>query len=88
MELEQRRLLPIYIMRLTKEIKGSVKFEKVNFCYPSRPEIKVARNLNIIAREGESIALVGASGCGKSTVVQLLERFYVPNSGVIQDIQV
>ncbi|EYC28977.1 hypothetical protein Y032_0007g3528 [Ancylostoma ceylanicum] len=64
-------------------IEGSAKLEKVNFCYPSRPEVKVARNLNLIAGNGQTIALVGASGCGKSTVVQLLERFYSPNTGVI-----
>ncbi|EPB78162.1 ABC transporter, ATP-binding protein [Ancylostoma ceylanicum] len=65
-------------------IEGSAKLEKVNFCYPSRPEVKVARNLNLIAGNGQTIALVGASGCGKSTVVQLLERFYSPNTGVIK----
>ncbi|RCN52953.1 ABC transporter, ATP-binding protein, partial [Ancylostoma caninum] len=65
-------------------IEGSARLEKVNFCYPSRPEVKVARNLNLIAQNGQTIALVGASGCGKSTVVQLLERFYCPNTGVIK----
>ncbi|ETN79014.1 ABC transporter, ATP-binding protein, partial [Necator americanus] len=69
---------------MRQTINGSIKVEKVNFCYPSRPEVKVARNLNLIARSGEMIALVGASGCGKSTVVQLLERFYTPNSGTIK----
>ncbi|KAL6743950.1 hypothetical protein Aduo_016931 [Ancylostoma duodenale] len=65
-------------------IEGSVRVEKVNFCYPSRPGVKVARNLNLIAQSGQTIALVGASGCGKSTVVQLLGRFYCPNTGVIK----
>ncbi|CAJ0588656.1 unnamed protein product [Cylicocyclus nassatus] len=67
-----------------QEIEGSAKLEKVNFCYPSRPDVKVARNLNLFARKGQTIALVGASGCGKSTIVQLLERFYAPDSGVIK----
>ncbi|KHJ86604.1 ABC transporter, ATP-binding protein, partial [Oesophagostomum dentatum] len=44
----------------------------------------VARNLNLVAHEGQTIALVGSSGCGKSTAVQLLERFYSPDSGIIK----
>ncbi|VDM70849.1 unnamed protein product [Strongylus vulgaris] len=70
--------------RFFQKIEGSVKVEKVNFSYPSRPDVKVARNLNMIARTGQAIALVGASGCGKSTVIQLLERFYEPDSGNIK----
>ncbi|KAK6013103.1 ABC transporter, ATP-binding protein [Ostertagia ostertagi] len=66
------------------EISGSVKIERsVNFSLSARPDGKVARNLNLIARSGQAIALVGASGCGKSTVIQLLERFYEPDSGNI-----
>ncbi|WKY13006.1 hypothetical protein Q1695_004098 [Nippostrongylus brasiliensis] len=68
----------------TPEVKGSLKVEKVEFSYPSRPDVKVARNLNLNAQSGQSIALVGASGCGKSTVVQLLERFYDPDGGSIK----
>ncbi|KAK6757398.1 hypothetical protein RB195_015304 [Necator americanus] len=68
----------------TPKIEGSVKVEKINFSYPSRPDIKVARNLNLVARSGQAIALVGASGCGKSTVIQLLERFYEPDTGNIK----
>uniref|UniRef100_A0A183FX85 ABC transporter domain-containing protein n=1 Tax=Heligmosomoides polygyrus TaxID=6339 RepID=A0A183FX85_HELPZ len=68
----------------TPDIDGSVKVEDVDFSYPSRPDVKVARNLNLIAEKGQSIALVGVSGSGKSTIVQLLERFYEPNSGSIK----
>ncbi|KHJ75090.1 ABC transporter, ATP-binding protein, partial [Oesophagostomum dentatum] len=60
------------------------KVEKVNFSYPSRPDVKVAKNLNLIAQTGQAIALVGASGCGKSTIIQLLERFYEPDSGNVK----
>ncbi|WKY13009.1 hypothetical protein Q1695_004099 [Nippostrongylus brasiliensis] len=68
----------------TPEVNGSVSVEKVEFSYPSRPDVKVARNLNLTAKRGQSIALVGASGCGKSTVIQLLERFYEPDAGSIK----
>ncbi|VDO23678.1 unnamed protein product [Haemonchus placei] len=68
----------------TPELNGSIKVEKVTFSYPSRPDVKVAQNLNLMARCGQAIALVGASGCGKSTVIQLLERFYEPDSGNIK----
>ncbi|RCN52949.1 hypothetical protein ANCCAN_00944, partial [Ancylostoma caninum] len=67
----------------TPVIEGSVRVQKVDFSYPSRPDVKVARNLNLIAQNGQAVALVGASGCGKSTVIQLLERFYDPDSGNI-----
>ncbi|VDM59945.1 unnamed protein product [Angiostrongylus costaricensis] len=68
----------------TPVIQGSLKVEHVDFSYPSRPDVKVAKNLNLVARNGQAIALVGASGCGKSTVIQLLERFYEPDAGNIK----
>lgn len=55
---------------------GTVEFDRVNFTYPTRPDNRVYRNLSFNLDKGETIALVGASGCGKSTVVQLVERFY------------
>ena len=63
--------------------KGDITFTNVSFSYPSRPDVPVLMdfNLNIIA--GQKIALVGASGSGKSTIVKLLERFYTPSSGRI-----
>uniref|UniRef100_A0A158R1R3 ABC transporter domain-containing protein n=1 Tax=Nippostrongylus brasiliensis TaxID=27835 RepID=A0A158R1R3_NIPBR len=70
--------------RIKSEVNGSVSVEKVEFSYPSRPDVKVARNLNLTAKRGQSVALVGASGCGKSTVIQLLERFYEPDVGSIK----
>lgn len=63
--------------------QGAVRFDDVSFRYPSRPEIPVLQNLTITAAAGENIALVGASGAGKSTIVSLLLRFYEPNSGRI-----
>ena len=63
--------------------QGTVRFDEVSFHYPSRKEIPVLQNLSLEAAAGESIALVGASGAGKSTIVSLLLRFYEPDSGRI-----
>jgi ABC transporter fused permease/ATP-binding protein len=63
--------------------QGTVRFDDVSFRYPSRKEIPVLQNLTIEAAAGESIALVGTSGAGKSTIVSLLLRFYEPESGRI-----
>ena len=64
-------------------LQGSVRFDDVSFRYPSRKESPVLQNLSLEATAGESIALVGASGAGKSTIVSLLLRFYEPDSGHI-----
>ena len=53
------------------------------FHYPSRPEVKVLRGLNVSVSPGETLAVVGSSGSGKSTLVSLIERFYSPTVGII-----
>ncbi|CAF1339346.1 unnamed protein product, partial [Adineta steineri] len=55
---------------------GETDFNQVKFVYPSRPAVLVLNKLQLSIKSGQRIALVGASGCGKSTIVQLLERFY------------
>ncbi|CAF4050390.1 unnamed protein product, partial [Adineta steineri] len=55
---------------------GEIEFNQVKFVYPSRPTALVLNKLQLSIKSGQRIALVGASGCGKSTIVQLLERFY------------
>lgn len=62
-------------------IHGDVAFNKVSFHYPQRKDIKVLDELSFAAKRGEKIALVGASGAGKSTIASLLQRFYSPTSG-------
>uniref|UniRef100_A0AAQ4Q6T6 ABC-type xenobiotic transporter n=1 Tax=Gasterosteus aculeatus aculeatus TaxID=481459 RepID=A0AAQ4Q6T6_GASAC len=63
------------------KFEGNVHFESVFFNYPSRPDVPVLQGLNLKVSKGETLALVGSSGCGKSTTIQLLERFYDPREG-------
>ncbi|PQA54060.1 ABC transporter ATP-binding protein [Siphonobacter curvatus] len=69
---------------LTKvDLEGTIEFRNVEFNYPSRPDIQVLKKINLQVHRGEKIALVGYSGAGKSTIVQLLMRYYTPQSGQI-----
>jgi ATP-binding cassette subfamily B (MDR/TAP) protein 1 len=68
--------------RLT-EVTGQIHFNSVSFYYPQRPEVMVLDAFTLDIPAGSSVALVGQSGEGKSTIIQLLERFYDPTSGSI-----
>ncbi|TRD15399.1 ABC transporter transmembrane domain-containing protein [Palleronia caenipelagi] len=63
--------------------KGAVRFEDVSFAYPARPGIAALDHVTLDIKPGETVALVGPSGAGKTTVIQLLLRFYDPNAGQI-----
>ncbi|XP_058878458.1 ATP-dependent translocase ABCB1-like isoform X2 [Acipenser ruthenus] len=65
------------------QINGNIEFRNVHFTYPSRPDSKILQGVNLKVSSGQTIALVGSSGCGKSTTVQLLQRFYDPDEGTI-----
>ncbi|KAG9554844.1 ABC multidrug transporter SitT, partial [Aureobasidium melanogenum] len=62
---------------------SSVQMRDVHFSYPARPDVKVMNGLNIDIKPGQFAALVGPSGAGKSTVISLVERLYVPQSGSV-----
>lgn len=64
-------------------LDASIDFSKVEFAYPSRPDIKVLNDYTLNIPSGSTTALVGSSGSGKSTIVSLLQRFYDVNSGSI-----
>ena len=59
-----------------KNIKGKIEFRNVTFAYPTKLNINVLNGINLCIEPGQAAALVGYSGCGKSTIIQLLERFY------------
>lgn len=69
--------------RAQLKLRGEVEFNNVKFSYPTRPEFTVLQNVSFTARQGETIALVGHSGSGKSTMASMLMRFYNPDSGTI-----
>ncbi|OHW90615.1 ABC multidrug transporter mdr1, partial [Colletotrichum incanum] len=65
-------------------VRGTVSFKDVQFSYPTRREAKVFKGLNLTLEAGKTTALVGASGCGKSTIINLIQRFYDPTSGIVE----
>ncbi|XP_051576413.1 ATP-dependent translocase ABCB1 isoform X8 [Myxocyprinus asiaticus] len=64
-------------------VKGDIEFKNIHFSYPSRKDVKILQGVSLKVPHGKTIALVGASGCGKSTTIQLLQRFYDPDSGEV-----
>ncbi|CVL11130.1 related to ABC transporter [Fusarium proliferatum] len=65
------------------ESGDTVNILDVHFSYPLRPEMRILRGINVNIKKGQFVAFVGASGCGKSTIIALLERFYDPTTGSI-----
>ncbi|HEX9790395.1 MAG TPA: ABC transporter transmembrane domain-containing protein, partial [Kiloniellales bacterium] len=68
---------------LPSPARGEIRFEQVNFRYPSRPDRLTIDHLDLAVRPGEKLAIVGPSGAGKTTLFQLLLRFYDPQGGRI-----
>ncbi|CAM6075034.1 unnamed protein product [Sphagnum tenellum] len=66
-----------------EKVDGNLELRNVDFAYPSRIHAQIFRNFNLQIPAGRTVALVGSSGSGKSTVVALLERFYDPSAGQV-----
>lgn len=70
------------------DFKGKVQFDEVHFSYPSRPDLPVLKGINFTANPGETVAIVGPSGAGKTTLTALILRFYdVENGRILIDDQ-
>lgn len=65
------------------KVTGKVDFENVSFAYPDEPDVPVLENISFSVNPGETIALVGPTGAGKTTIINLLARFYDPGNGRI-----
>ncbi len=75
---------PAQPLSLPRPIRGEITFDDVAFNYPARPGHRALNGVSMTVAPGETVALVGPSGAGKSTVLQLLMRFYDPQSGSIR----
>ncbi|KAJ9698332.1 hypothetical protein PVL29_007422 [Vitis rotundifolia] len=64
-------------------VYGSIELKNVDFCYPTHPKSMVLNNFSLKINGGQTVAIVGVSGSGKSTIISLIERFYDPVSGQI-----
>ncbi|KAL1405045.1 ATP-binding cassette permease mdl1 [Vanrija albida] len=82
--LDRQSSIPLGVGKeLSATRNGPIKFDNVRFTYPSRPEVEVLKGINLEIRPGQSVALVGTSGSGKSSILALLDRFYDPQHGAI-----
>jgi ATP-binding cassette, subfamily B, bacterial len=68
---------------LPRPVRGEIAFDDVSFRYPTRPEVSALNGVSLLVKPGETVALVGPSGAGKTTILQLLMRFYDPQAGRI-----
>ena len=85
--------LPYYAVQVRQQLKfarnlqavsrGDVTFDDVHFRYPARPTVDVLCGLSMRIEAGSTVALVGSSGSGKTTAIELLQRFYDPNHGTV-----
>ena len=66
-------------------VNGNIQFSNVTFNYPSRPDVRVLRGIDFKVSDGQKVALVGSSGCGKSTIVKLLLKLYDCDDGQVSN---
>ena len=75
---------PAQPIALPRPVQGAIRLDDVTFHYPSRPDRSALEGVTLDIRPGETVALVGPSGAGKTTVIQLLLRFWDPDSGAVR----
>ena len=75
---------PAHPVALPRPVQGRIDFDEVTFHYPSRPDRSALENVTLEIAPGETVALVGPSGAGKTTVIQLLLRFWDPDAGEVR----
>lgn len=68
---------------LAQPVKGEIRFDGVSFAYPARPGVQALNGVNLTVEPGETVAFVGPSGAGKTTIIQMIQRFYDPDQGAI-----
>jgi ATP-binding cassette subfamily B protein len=66
------------------DVRGAIALEQVEFRYPARPDVRVLDGIDLLIAPGQLVAIVGASGAGKSTIASLLSRLYDPNAGTVR----
>ncbi|KAF2285190.1 hypothetical protein GH714_038993 [Hevea brasiliensis] len=89
--LDRQSLIPgsshagmVLVLNQLEKIRGWIEMKKVDFAYPRRPETLVLHQFSLEVKPGTSVGLVGKSGCGKSTVIGLIQRFYAVEKGSIK----
>lgn len=76
--------IPVQSEKSAKDLKGYVAFEDVSFQFPDAPDVAVLSHISLEAAPGQTIGILGETGSGKSTLVNLIARFYDPTSGVVK----
>merc|ERR1719400_742060 len=71
-------------LKLSSELEGNLGVAGGEFRYPTRPDVLVLNRINLAVKAGQKVALVGESGCGKSTIIQLIQRFYDLDGGSLK----
>ncbi|VCU58293.1 ABC transporter, ATP binding/permease protein [Tritonibacter mobilis] len=75
---------PVQAQTLPEPVRGELTFDNVSFTYPSRPDTSALDQVNLTIQPGETVAFVGPSGAGKTTIIQMIQRFYDPQSGEVR----
>ncbi len=81
---EDTVLDPVAAQVLAAPVRGEIAFDNVSFRYPSRPDVSALDEVSLTVKPGETVAFVGPSGAGKTTIIQMLQRFYDPNQGAVK----